>query len=377
MPRPRITLPEIETVTAEAVDLVVRRTTVLTAEPDSLTVNVPLACGDIDAGSVTAESLTVQSDLPVNLKVAGDSAGLIIRDDNGTTDQKVAQFLVNAGQLFLRALNDAETAQTVAMLTASLATGDVTVENDLMVTGDLIVDYPSAIRHTGTGTDYVARIQDGTGRYNVYLNSSGGLSPTFIYPNEDALRLLLTTAGTFAVSWADGTGKAAGDPITWVELLKVNSTDVTYKGTSLLTPPETPEPLCILTGPTPASLTTGAWASMSWTTQTRNVGGMHSLAVNPSRVTAQVDGIYEMTYNLARATTNALGARITKNGAAVGLTETNVGSTAGLSSHAVAGVLATVTQPLLAGDYVEAQFNSGSASVVRLANFSVRRVGDY
>lgn len=306
---------------------------------------------------------------PSSIRTAGDSAGLIIRDDNGPVSEKVIQQLVDSGLLRVRGLNDAEAAETVGILTADLGTGDVTIENDLVVTGRATVEYPSKLVHQGVDTDFVGSIQDGAGRYNLYLNTLGGASPTFIHANEDALRVSMTVNGSLITYWASGAGKSAGDPITWVELLRTTSTVCTYKGTNLVNPVEG----CVLDGP-PAATLTGGWINLPWTVQVENVGAMHSIGVNPHQVTIPVTGRYSIAGNFTRNGIQPLAIRCLRNGAR--FTGQDSERTGALTSHTEMQASMAAIYRLTAGDVLTTQYNSQTAAAVLNGNFSVVRIGD-
>jgi len=53
-------------------------------------------------------------------------------------------------------------------------------------------------------------------------------------------------------------------------------------------------PYCVLTASSAPSIATSTWTALSWDTETKNVGGMHSTTTNPTRVTAAVPALYTM-----------------------------------------------------------------------------------
>lgn len=80
--------------------------------------------------------------------------------------------------------------------------------------------------------------QDGTGRQHWYWNTYGGLTPTFTTAGESAVCLTLhgDPANTFMLfRYCDGTGKNAGDPITWSDMLRVTPTSIQWMGNNLWT----------------------------------------------------------------------------------------------------------------------------------------------
>jgi len=91
-------------------------------------------------------------------------------------------------------------------------------------------------RSTGSGNTAWLQ-QDGTGRTHWYWNTYGTGSPTFTNANEDATAISMHNGsqGTVFFRYASGSGKAAGDPITWTTTLNVTPTTITYKGVNLVT----------------------------------------------------------------------------------------------------------------------------------------------
>ena len=91
-------------------------------------------------------------------------------------------------------------------------------------------------RSTGSGNTAWLQ-QDGTGRTHWYWNTYGTGNPTFTNANEDATAISMHNGSQGAVffRYASGSGKAAGDPITWTTTLNVTPTTITYKGVNLVT----------------------------------------------------------------------------------------------------------------------------------------------
>lgn len=323
----------------------------------------------IGDGAEPTQALDVVSPTaPVNIRAAGDSAGLVLRDNSGAVNQKVAQLLVDGNTARLRGLNDAETTQTFLGLSMELATGNINLAEDLTVDGRLEVG-GGWVTCTGNISDLVLRIEDGTGRVNLYWNSTGGTTPTFLTGNENAGRLTITTNGFFATYWASGSGKSPGDPISWVPLLLVRDTDITYKGVNIANPAEG----CVLDGP-PTATVTGGWINLPWTIQVENVGAMHSIGVNPHQVTIPVTGRYSITGNLTRNGIQPLAIRCLRNGAR--FTGQDSERTGGLASHAEMQASMAAIYRLTAGDVLTTQYNSQTAAAVLSGNFSVVRIGD-
>lgn len=93
-----------------------------------------------------------------------------------------------------------------------------------------------------TTTNYIDRVtgngnsawlqQDGTGRVHWYWNTYGGTSPTYTNAAEDAAAITMHTGdgGQIFFRSASGSGKSAGDPITWITTLYASINAFTYKG---------------------------------------------------------------------------------------------------------------------------------------------------
>ncbi|MCB1320845.1 MAG: hypothetical protein KDK34_11365, partial [Leptospiraceae bacterium] len=92
----------------------------------------------------------------------------------------------------------------------------------------------SSIRIPGANGDYLINIQDGNGRVNHYWNATGGTTPTFIMANENAGRIRFDSPNgfPFSLEWADGTGKSAGDSVTWTPLMTILNSGYVGIGTA-------------------------------------------------------------------------------------------------------------------------------------------------
>jgi len=90
------------------------------------------------------------------------------------------------------------------------------------------------IRFTGPTSDYIISLQDGTGRVQHYWNSTVGASPTFLVGGEAAGKLAFNPAssGVFSVYYASGSGKLAGDAISWDPVFTVTRDQKLGLGTS-------------------------------------------------------------------------------------------------------------------------------------------------
>lgn len=89
------------------------------------------------------------------------------------------------------------------------------------------------LRFVANTSDFIVSLQDGTGRVQMLWNATPGVSPVFLVAAEDAFKLLITIGGVFTLYYASGSGKVAGDSITWTELLSVTSTTITYLGNTV------------------------------------------------------------------------------------------------------------------------------------------------
>lgn len=102
--------------------------------------------------------------------------------------------------------------------------------------GSVTVD--SYIAKTNGTAPAVWLSQDGSGRQHWYWNSWGGVVPTFAVAGEDASDVMqhvsnAGSGGSFTHRSASGVGKAAGDPITWVNTIYSDLSSFTWKGNTV------------------------------------------------------------------------------------------------------------------------------------------------
>lgn len=108
------------------------------------------------------------------------------------------------------------------------------------VTGPIHLSGAGTIERTSANGTIRWAQQDGTGRFHLYWNTTGGSSAVFENGAEDAAALSLRATngtgggGIFELRSASGDGKIAGDPITWTTTIRANINEFSYKGNTVL-----------------------------------------------------------------------------------------------------------------------------------------------
>jgi hypothetical protein len=223
--------------------------------------------------------------------------------------------------------------------------GNVQINDDLFVSG-------GRLRMDGANGDLVARVED-NGRVNVYWNSDGSGSPTFINGGEDAARVFFD-GNSFAYYRDEGSGASPGDAITWDEVFEATVGDVTHNGSvSLLNHTgnaDTSTPI--------ASLPFGAWNSV-----------FASNLVVPSDGRYVVDGYLELA-----GTGYDMDVRLYVVSTATRITQGTGHKTANNGVNSTSVALAKIVD-LLSGDTVNLQgFVAALNRTITSANLSLTKV---
>lgn len=131
---------------------------------------------------------------------------------------------------------------------------------------------------------------------------------------------------------------------------------------------------CRLTNSVNQSIPSGTWTTLTWDTEEYDPADIHSLTTNPSRVTVQRAGIYQVSINAgfaASAGGSARGLGLLKNGSGgwLALALLPPVAVAVLSTH----IPLSASLQLSAGDYLEVQAfqdTGGGLNVVPVSDYS-------
>lgn len=125
-----------------------------------------------------------------------------------------------------------------------------------------------------------------------------------------------------------------------------------------------------------ASLGSGNWTAVTFTTEVKDTNNGHSTSTNTSRYTCQVAGSYELYggHRFAASSSGSRGARFSKNGTVITSSDNLIPATPG---GQMALSARTTQVDLIVGDYVELEAwqNTGGNIAIDDASFGVRYIG--
>lgn len=102
--------------------------------------------------------------------------------------------------------------------TGALSLGALSVVGDSQFDGD--IKFPFKNTSSNTMTEWNMRANDGSGNFNIYLNSNGGSSPTYL-SNGYALRVLFNpNQGSYIFKGSQTSGNT-GAAVAWQDIFKI------------------------------------------------------------------------------------------------------------------------------------------------------------